>query len=104
MGWLYLLFAIILELFGTTMMKLSNGLTNIMPTIGMFTGYVLCFIFLSLALKTIEMSVAYAIWSAVGIILIAIIGICFFHENINIAKIVGIFLIIIGVVTVKLNS
>lgn len=104
MGWLYLLFAIILELFGTTMMKLSNGLTNIMPTIGMFTGYVLCFIFLSLALKTIEMSVAYAIWSAVGIILIAIIGIFFFHENINIAKIVGIFLIIIGVVTVKLNS
>lgn len=104
MGWLYLLFAIILELFGTTMMKLSNGLTNIMPTIGMFTGYVLCFIFLSLALKTIEMSVAYAIWSSVGIILIAIIGIFFFHENINIAKIVGIFLIIIGVVTVKLNS
>ena len=104
MGWLYLLLAIILELFGTTMMKLSNGLTNIMPTIGMFTGYVLCFVFLSLALKTIEMSVAYAIWSAVGIILIAIIGIFFFHENINIAKIVGIFLIIIGVVTVKLNS
>lgn len=104
MGWIYLIIAIILEIFGTTMMKLSNGLTNIMPTIGMFTGYVLCFVFLSLALKTIEMSVAYAIWSAVGIILIAIIGIFFFHENINIAKIVGIFLIIIGVVTVKLNS
>lgn len=104
MDWLYLILAIILELFGTSMMKLSNGLTVLWPTIAMFAGYVLCFIFLSFALKTIDMSVAYAIWSAVGIVLIAIIGIVFFHENITFAKLAGILLIVTGVITVKLNS
>lgn len=104
MGWLYLILAIILELFGTSMMELSNGLTVLWPTIAMFAGYVLCFIFLSFALKTIDMSVAYAIWSAVGIVLIAIIGIVFFHENITFAKLAGILLIVTGVITVKLNS
>lgn len=104
MGWLYLILAIILELFGTSMIKLSNGLTVLWPTIAMFAGYVLCFIFLSFALKTIDMSVAYAIWSAVGIVLIAIIGIVFFHENITFAKLAGILLIVTGVITVKLNS
>src|SRR5699024_10416868 len=104
MGWLYLILAIILELFGTSMMKLSNGLTVLWPTIAMFAGYVLCFIFLSFDLKTIDMSVAYAIWSAVGIVLIAIIGIVFFHENITFAKLAGILLIVTGVITVKLNS
>lgn len=104
MGWLYLILAIILELFGTSMMKLSNGLTVLWPTIAMFAGYVLCFIFLSFALKTIDMSVAYAIWSAVGIVLIAIIGIVFFHENITFVKLAGILLIVTGVITVKLNS
>ena len=97
MGWLYLILAIILELFGTSMMKLSNGLTVLWPTIAMFAGYVLCFIFLSFALKTIDMSVAYAIWSAVG-------RIVFFHENITFAKLAGILLIVTGVITVKLNS
>lgn len=104
MGWVYLILAILLELFGTTMMKLSNGLTNIMPTAAMFAAYILCFVFLSLALKTIDMSVAYAIWSAVGIVLIALIGMLCFHESINIAKTTGIILIIAGVITVKLNS
>lgn len=104
MGWLYLLLAIILEIFGTTMMKLSNGMSVLLPTIGMFIGYILCFASLSVALKTIEMSIVYAIWSAVGIIIIALIGIFFFHENANLAKLLGILLIVVGVVTVKLNS
>uniref|UniRef100_UPI0040288132 DMT family transporter n=1 Tax=Candidatus Scatousia sp. TaxID=3085663 RepID=UPI0040288132 len=104
MGWIYLILAIILEIFGTSMMKLSNGLTVLLPTVAMFAGYILCFVCLSLALKTIDMSVAYAIWSAVGIILIAIVGIIFFHENFTITKLTGILLIVIGVITVKLSS
>lgn len=104
MGWIYLILAIILEIFGTSMMKLSNGLTVLLPTAAMFAGYILCFVCLSLALKTIDMSIAYAIWSAVGIILIAIIGIIFFHENFTITKLTGILLIVIGAITVKLSS
>lgn len=104
MGWIYLILAILLELFATTMMKLSNGLSNIVPTIAMVIGYILCFILLSLALKTIEMSIAYAIWCAVGIVLIAAIGIIFFQESYNYAKLIGVILIVAGVVTLKLNS
>lgn len=104
MGWIYLISAILLEIFSTSMMKLSEGMTNLLPTIGMFAGYILCFFCLSLALKTIEMGVAYAIWCAVGIVLIALIGIVFFHETINTAKIIGLLLIVIGVFTLKLNS
>lgn len=104
MGWIYLILAILLEIFGTTMMKLSNGMTAFWPTVGMFTGYILCFASLSFALKTIEMSVAYAIWCALGIVLIAVIGMLFFHENFNYAKLTGIILIVAGVITLKLNS
>lgn len=104
MGWMYLLLAILLEIFGTTMMNLSNGMTSLYPTIGMFAGYFLCFASLSMALKTIDMSTAYAIWCALGIVLIAAIGMIFFHENFNYAKLTGIILIVIGVITLKLNS
>lgn len=104
MGWVYLILAILLEICGTTMMKLSNGMTSLLPTVGMFIAYILCFASLSMALKTIEMSMAYAIWCAVGIVLIAAIGMIFFHETVNYAKLTGILLIIIGVVTLKLNS
>lgn len=62
MGWLYLFTAIIFELFGTTMMKLSNGLSVPVPTVLMFAGYLASFAVLALALKTIDVSVAYAIW------------------------------------------
>lgn len=104
MGWVYLILAILLEIFSTTMMKLSNGMTNLLPTVGMFIGYILCFACLSMALKTIEMSVAYAIWCALGIVLIAVIGMVFFHEGFNYPKLTAIILIIVGVVTLKLNS
>lgn len=104
MGWVYLVSAILLEIFATTMMKLSNGMTSLWPTVGMFIGYILCFASLAMALKTIDMSVAYAIWCALGIVLIAAIGMIFFHESFNYAKLTGLLLIVIGVITLKLNS
>lgn len=104
MGWICLIAAILLEVFGTTMMKISNGLTQLMPTITMFVCYMLCFGFLAVALKTIPMSVAYAIWSAIGVIAISTIGILFFHEDLNWIKVVSTLLIIIGVIGLKLSS
>lgn len=102
MGWAYLVLAIIFEVFGTTMMKLSNGLSQITPTVLMFVSYVASFSMLALALKTIEVSVAYAIWSALGIILISIIGIFYFNETVSSAKILSILIILIGVISLKL--
>lgn len=104
MGWIYLIIAIIFEVFGTTMMKLSNGFSNLVPSILMFVAYILCFAVLSLALKTIDVGVAYTIWSAVGMTLIALIGIFYFGENFTITKGLSLLIIVIGVVSLKLNA
>ena len=104
MQWLYLILAIIFELIGTTLMKISYGFSKLIPTIGVIVAYAICFTSFSFALKRIEVGIAYAIWSAVGIVAISIIGIIFFKENISPIKIGSIILILIGVVTLYLNS
>ena len=102
MSWLYLVLAIIFETLGTTALKMSNGFSVLLPSVATIITYILCFLFLSFALKTIDVSVAYAICSAFGILLISIIGIIFFHESINFIKIISILLIIFGTVGLKL--
>ena len=74
MGWIYLLSAILLEVSGTMSMKLSEGLTKTIPSILIFIFYGLSLSLLTLALKSIPVSVAYAIWSGIGTALIAVIG------------------------------
>lgn len=104
MSWLYLILAIIFETIGTTALKMSNGFTVLVPTICTVIFYILCFWIFSYALKTIEVSVAYAIWGAFGILLISIIGMVFFHESISMIKIISILLIVAGTVGLRLAS
>lgn len=104
MSWFYLILAIILETTGTTSLKLSNGFTILTPAICTVVSYVLCFLFLSYAMKTIDMSVVYAIWGALGILLISVIGIIFLHESISVLKIVSILLIVLGTIGLRLAS
>lgn len=104
MHWIYLIFAIVFELTGTTMMKLSYGFTKLFPTIGTFVAYVLCFTLLSFSLKKIEVGIAYAIWSAVGIVVLSCIGMAFFKENISSIKVGSIILILIGVIGLYLSN
>jgi small multidrug resistance pump len=102
--WFYLTGAIFLEIAGTTSMKLSHGFTKIMPSILIFVFYTASFVALTLALKKIDVSIAYAIWSGVGTALIAIIGIAYFREPATIVKIASIGLIIIGVIGLNLST
>ncbi len=102
--WLYLLVAILTEVVGTALMKASQGLTRLIPTIFMFVLYAISFIFMALALKKIEVGIAYAIWSGLGTALIAMIGIAWFRESINTPKILGIILIIVGVLLLNLKG
>ena len=94
--WLLLLGAIICEVMGTTMMKLSDGLTQILPSIGIFLFYGCSFILMPLSLKRIELSTAYAIWSGVGTTLTSLIGIFYFGDTINAVKIVAILFVVAG--------
>ena len=102
--WLYLLIAILTEVVGTSLMKVSQGLTRLLPTIFMFLLYGISFVFMALALKKIEVGIAYAIWSGLGTALIAMIGIAWFRESFTIPKLVGIVLIIGGVVLLNLKG
>jgi small multidrug resistance pump len=102
--WLYLLVAILTEVVGTTLMKVSQGLTRIVPTVLMFLLYGVSFVFMALALKKIEVSTAYAIWSGLGTALIGVIGIAWFRESINLPKMVGLVLIVVGVILLNLKG
>jgi small multidrug resistance pump len=91
-----------MEVIGTTNMKLSDGFTKTLPSILMFVFYGFSFAFLTLALKKIDLSLSYAIWSGVGTALIATIGILYFKEPVTAIKIGSIALIVIGVVGLAL--
>ncbi|MCT8978451.1 multidrug efflux SMR transporter [Clostridium sp. CX1] len=104
MEWVYLILAIAFEIAATTLMKVSNGFTKILPTLGTFLGYIICFSFLSIALKKIDMSVAYAIWSAAGIVVLSTIGVVVFKENINVLKVTSILFIVLGVIGLNLSG
>ena len=104
MTWLYLVLAILLEVSGTTCMKLSEGFTRMVPSILLVVFYTLSFGMLTLALKRIDVSVAYAIWSGVGTALIASIGVLWFKEPATAMKLISLALIIIGVVGLNLGG
>jgi small multidrug resistance pump len=85
-------------------MKLSEGFTRPVPSVLIFVFYAASFVALTLALKKIEVSVAYAVWSGVGTALIAVIGILYFYEAVSVLKLASLLLIIVGVVGLNLSD
>jgi small multidrug resistance pump len=104
MMWIYLMLAIIFEVSGTTSMKLSQGFERLLPSITMVVFYGLSFALLTIAIKSIDIGVAYAIWSGLGTALVAMIGILWFSEPLNALKVVSTVLIILGVVGLHLGG
>ena len=104
MHWFYLILAIAFEVAGTTCMKLSAGFTKLAPSVLMWVFYGICFGCLTLALKKVDVSLAYAIWSGLGTALIATVGVLYFREPVSILKVVGIVAIIGGVVALNMSG
>ena len=104
MHWLYLFAAIAFEVSGTTCMKLSEGFTRPLTSVGIFVFYCASIVSLTMAVKTIDISIAYAIWSAIGVAVIATIGAVFFHEQLTPMRIFFLAVIIIGVVGLNLSG
>jgi small multidrug resistance pump len=104
MHWLYLIFAIVSEVAGTTCMKLSEGFTKTIPSTLMWVFYGICFYFLTLTLKKVDVGIAYAIWSGVGTVLIATVGILYFREPVGVLKVAGIMAIIGGVIALNISE
>lgn len=103
-SWIYLVAAVVLEVSGTTSMKLSEGFTRLFPSILIFVFYGCSFFFLTLVLKRIDVSIAYAVWSGLGTALIAIIGILYFKEPLTLVKLASLVLIVLGVVGLNLSK
>ncbi len=104
MPYLYLAIAILAEVIGTSALKASEGFTRVWPSMVVAVGYGVAFYFLSLALKTIPVGVAYAIWSGVGVALITLIGWVVFHQKLDAPALIGIALIVAGVVVIQFFS
>jgi len=101
---MFLITAIVLEVSGTTSMKLSEGFTRFWPSIFIFVFYALSFTALTACVKQMEISIAYAVWSGLGTFLIAIIGAAYFKEPMPLIKILSLFLIVVGVLGVNLSG
>lgn len=94
--------AIALEIIATTFLKYSCGFTKILPSIGCIIFYVICFYCFSKSLNSINLGVAYALWSGIGIIATTIISAVIFKQGTNLWGIIGIILIISGCVILNL--
>jgi small multidrug resistance pump len=99
--WIFLSVAILAELIGTSSLKYSDGFTRLAPSAVVVVAYVVSFYFLSLALKTMPVGVAYAVWAGVGVALITLAGRVLFGQALDAAAIVGILLIVAGVVVIN---
>jgi small multidrug resistance pump len=96
--WIFLTVAILFEVAGITSMKLSRGLTEPVPSVAVVVFYVCSAAAVILAMKKLELSTAYAIWSGVGTALAAAIGVAYFREPMTLLKIGSLALVILGVV------
>ncbi|WP_255668520.1 DMT family transporter [Brevibacillus daliensis] len=103
-AYLFLAIAIASEIFGTSMLKASDGFTKLYPSIGTVLAFGVAFYSLSLSLQQIPLGIAYAIWSGVGTAVTAIIGIVIWKETASVSTVMGILLIIAGVVVINLKG
>ncbi|TYQ21279.1 UNVERIFIED_ORG: small multidrug resistance pump [Zoogloea ramigera] len=103
-NWLFLVIAIVSETIATSALKSSAGFTKLLPSLLVVAGYGIAFYFLSLTLRTIPIGIAYAVWSGVGIVLIALVGWLVFGQKLDTPALLGMGLIVAGVVVMNVFS
>jgi len=103
-SWLLLAAAIAAEIVGTLALRASDGFSRLVPSILVVVGYAVSFVLLAQLLKTMSVGVVYAIWSAVGIAVIAILGRLLFGDPLPPLAVAGIVVIIIGVGLIQLSG
>lgn len=104
MQWMMLILAGIFEVTWACAMKYSNGFSVIIPSVITVVGYIASAVFLALAIKSLPLGTAYAMWTGFGIVGTSILGIFLFQEKLSVPQIICICLIVIGIVGLKLLS
>ncbi len=103
-SWLILFFAGLFEVSWAVGLKFTQGFTKVLPSILTIAGMIFSFIFLSIALKKLPLSVAYAVWTGIGIAGTSILGVIVFQEALSISKIIFVGFIVIGIIGLRLNQ
>jgi small multidrug resistance pump len=104
MHYLFLLVAVVMETVGTTALQASNQFTRLWPTLLAIVAYAGSFYFLGMTLKFMPVGIVYALWSGLGIVLIAIIGFIGFGQRLDAAAIAGLIMIIAGIIVIQVFS
>jgi small multidrug resistance pump len=96
--------AILTEVIGTAALQASQQLSRLLPTLVMIGAYSISVYLLSMAMKTIPVGVAYAIWSGLGMVLITVVGFVAFKQRLDTPAVLGLALIVTGVAVIQLFS
>ena len=102
--YIYLILAVLFETIGTTALQASQQFSRVGPTIVVIVAYALAFYLLGLTLKFMPVGVVYAIWSGLGIVFIACIGVIVFGQRLDLPAVIGLGLIIAGILVIHLLS
>lgn len=104
MSWLILFCAIAFEVGGTLTLKFTQGMTRLWPTVLMFALYLLSLFGLTRAVVTIPVGTAYAVWSGLGTLMVAVIGVIWFKEQVTVLRCLSAAFIVVGVAGLYLSS
>lgn len=104
MGWIYVLIAAVFEISWAIGLKYSDGFTNIKASIFTVITMILSYIFLAFGVKSIPVGTAYAVWTGIGAVGVAIYGILFFEESKDLLRVFFILLIVSGVIGLRFVS
>ncbi|HEY3193554.1 MAG TPA: multidrug efflux SMR transporter [Solirubrobacterales bacterium] len=104
LAWIYLAAAIASEVVGTVFLRFTDGFTNAAPSALVLVTYAASLWLTALALRELEISLAYAVWAGVGTAAVAVIGMAALGESVNALKLASIVLVIGGVVGLNLSG
>lgn len=104
MAWMALLAAGLVEIAGALGLKYSDGFSKPLPTLATVAAVVLSFALLTLSLRAVPLGTAYAVWTGIGAVGTAILGIALFGESADIARIICIALIVVGMIGLKIAA
>jgi small multidrug resistance pump len=103
-SYIFLILAIFSETIGTTALQASQQFSRLVPSIIVVIGYAVSFYLLAMALRTIPVGIAYAIWSGLGIVFIALIGLVLFNQRLDMPALLGMAMILAGILVIHLFS
>ena len=104
MAYFYLAIAIVTEVIGTSALNATQEFSKLVPTVVVVVAYLTSFYFMTLVLRTIPLGVTYAIWSGLGVVLVAVAGVFLYKQVPDLPAIIGMGLIILGVLVIHLFS